>query len=68
MHALSGMAVERLRDVVAGKTQRVVLPYMPVIIAAWDVGKITRSFNPPADRYFFCPPGGSIIKNDHKND
>jgi len=38
LRALSGMAVEWLRDVVAGKTKRVALPYMPAIIAAWDVG------------------------------
>ena len=38
MHALSGMAVERLRDVVAGKTKRIPLPYMAGIIAAWDAG------------------------------
>lgn len=38
LRALSAMAVEWLRDVVAGKTKRAPLPYMPGIIAAWDVG------------------------------
>ena len=27
-----------MRDVVAGKTQRVPLPYMSVLITAWDAG------------------------------
>ena len=34
MHELSGMAVNWLRDVVAGKTKRAPLPYMAGIIAA----------------------------------
>ena len=48
MHTLSGMAVERLRDVVAGKTQRVPLPYMSVLIAAWDAGYDAILRNAPA--------------------
>ena len=48
MHALSGMAVEWLRDVVAGKTQMEPLPYMAGIIAAWDAGYDAIFRNAPA--------------------
>ena len=48
MHALSGMAVEHLREVVAGKTKRKPLPYMAGIIAAWDAGYDAILRNAPA--------------------
>jgi nitroreductase len=48
MHALSGMAVDWLRDVVAGKTKRAPQPYMPGIIAAWDAGYDAILRNAPA--------------------
>ena len=48
MHELSGMAVNWLRDVVAGKTKRDPQPYMPGIIAAWDVGYDAILRNAPA--------------------
>ena len=38
IHALSGMVVEWVRDVVAGKTQRAAPPYMALFITAWDAG------------------------------
>jgi len=38
IHGLSAMAVEWMRDVVAGKTQRISSPYMSGIIAAWEAG------------------------------
>ena len=59
MHALSGMAVEWLRDVVAGKSQRVVLPYMPVIIAAWDAGYDAILRNAPALVVAYSPKEAS---------
>ncbi len=59
MHALSAMAVECLRDVVAGKTQRVVLPYMPVIIAAWDAGYDAILRNAPALAVAYSPKEAS---------
>ena len=59
MHALSGMAVERLRDVVAGKTQRVPLPYMSGIIAAWDAGYDAILRNAPALVVAYSPKEAS---------
>jgi nitroreductase len=59
MHALSAMAVEWLRDVVAGETQRVVLPYMPVIIAAWDAGYDAILRNAPALAVAYSPKEAS---------
>ena len=59
MHALSGMAVERLRDVVAGKTQRVPLPYMAGIIAAWDAGYDAILRNAPALVVAYSPKEAS---------
>ena len=48
MNALSGMAVNWLRDVIAGKTKRAPSPYMPGIIAAWDAGYDAILRNAPA--------------------
>ena len=59
MHALSGMAVEWLRDVVAGKTQRVPLPYMAGIIAAWDAGYDAILRNAPALVVAYSPKEAS---------
>lgn len=53
------MAVERLRDVVAGKTQREPLPYMPVIIAAWDAGYDAILRNAPALVVAYSPKEAS---------
>jgi hypothetical protein len=39
-----------------------------MIYAIAIVGKITRPFNCGAATSIFYPPGGSIIKTDHKND
>lgn len=59
VHRLAGMAVEWLRNVVAGKTQRVVLPYMPAIIAAWDVGYDAILRNAPALVVAYAPKEAS---------
>jgi nitroreductase len=59
MHALSGKAVQWLRDVVAGKTQREPLPYMPGIIAAWDVGYDAILRNAPALVVAYSPKEAS---------
>ena len=59
MHALAGMAVERLRDVVAGKTQRAPLPYMAGIIAAWDAGYDAILRNAPALVVAYSPKEAS---------
>ena len=59
MHELSGMAVERLRDVVAGKTKRAPLPYMAGIIAAWDAGYDAILRNAPALVVAYSPKEAS---------
>lgn len=48
IHGLAGRAVEWMRDVVAGKTQRVSSPYMAGIIAAWEAGYDAILRNAPA--------------------
>jgi len=59
IHALSGMVVEWVRDVVAGKTQRAAPPYMALFITAWDAGYDAVLRSAPALIVAYAPKGAS---------
>ncbi len=56
-----------------GETSFVVAGFIPALNFSSVYGNIIRSiieywFRVSTLKVIFCPPGGSIIKNDHKND
>jgi nitroreductase/NAD-dependent dihydropyrimidine dehydrogenase PreA subunit len=59
MRVLSGATVEWMRDVVAGKTKRTPLPYMPTVIAAWEAGLDAVLRNAPALVVAYAPKEAS---------